>query len=240
MVPFLTGLQTAKRRIRSGQLEKMVRKMAEKGGLGVVMEIARRVEDTGMKLGDVGVTREIMWGAVWRCMNSGYTEEAVRDGAKFVNAIWEMLSEERHVDKTIRGRDGDPKTNPEIAGVVMWMRAVQSTLFSESKDPDDQVKKAVETVLAVWKNADLKINEEGRGWYDANHKLLMWAPVWHGMKISRKILGQNTSLGRDLTSTITLDLEPTIQKAIEVLSRNDNTKRRGLGFYEMLEKAKIG
>ncbi|KAL8798288.1 MAG: hypothetical protein Q9200_007798, partial [Gallowayella weberi] len=240
MVPFLIGLKTAGRKISSGQFEKMVRRMAEKGGLGVLLEMARRVEVTGMKLGDVGVAREVMWGAVGRCINTGCSEEGVKDGAKFVNTIWEMLSEERHKDKNARGRDGDPKIKPEVIGAVLWMRAVRSIVLEQGQDGNGEVKRAVEMVLAVWKTADLTVKKEG--WHDANHKLLMWAPVLHAMKMARRIVGPNTSLGRDLTSTITLDLEPTIEKARDVVSRSitADTSRRGLIFLESLSKTNVG
>ncbi|KAL8804085.1 MAG: hypothetical protein Q9182_002798 [Xanthomendoza sp. 2 TL-2023] len=243
MVPFLMGLQAAGRTVRSGQFEKIVRKMADKGGLGVVMEMVRRVEGTGMRLGNVGVAREVMWGALTRCIHTGCSEEGVRDGAKFVNTTWEMLSEERHVEKSARGQDGDPKMKPEIVGVVLWMRAARSILLEAGHDANGEVKRAVEMVLALWKTADLTVKEEEEeGWWDANHKLMMWTPVLHAMKMARKVVGPNSALGRDLTNTITLDLEPTVQKAHDIVSRSTaaDSSRRGLVFHDALAKTNIG
>ncbi len=236
MVPFLIGLKTAGRKVKGSQFEKVIRRMGEKGGLGVVMEMLRRVEGTGVKLGDAEVAREAMWGGVLKCLQSEWSEEGVKEGEKFVEAIWQMLSEERHVDRNATGKETDPKMKPEIVGVLLWIRALTSSLFGESQDVDGKVKRAAEMVLAVWKNADLTVDDEG--WHDANRKLMMWTPVWHGMKMARKIVGENTALGRDLATTISSDLEPLLSKAHENVSRHvsEDGSRRGLHLYDELSK----
>ncbi|KAL8912092.1 MAG: hypothetical protein Q9171_002880, partial [Xanthocarpia ochracea] len=236
MVPFLMGLKTAGRKVKWWQFEKIIRRMGVKGGLGAVMEMARRVEETGVKLGHVQVAREAMWGGVLKCVQSGWSKEGVKEGEKFVEAMWQMLSEERHVDRNATGKETDPKMKPEIVGVLLWIRALRSSLFGESQDVDGKIKRAAEMVLAVWKNADLTVDDNG--WYDANHKLMMWTPVWHGMKMARKIVGENTVLGRDLATTITSDLEPLLRKAQENVSRHvsEDSSRRGLLLYDELSK----
>lgn len=236
IIPFVSELRIARRKITAWQYEKMVRRMGEQGWLGYILEMARRVEETGMRLGQVKIAREAMWAGVVRCSDCGWDEEGVGKASKYVESVWEMLSEERHVKGILNGKEGDPKIRPEIVGVVMWARALRSTLFEEKEDGEGKVKKAAEMVLAVWKNADLKVEEER--WYDANMKLMMWTPVWHGMKMARKIVGENSPLGRDLTNTLTLDLEPAIQKAHDILSRHvpEDGSRRGLIMYDTLSK----
>ncbi|KAI4262805.1 MAG: hypothetical protein L6R42_002021 [Xanthoria sp. 1 TBL-2021] len=238
MVPFLIGLKTAGRKVKGWQFEKIVRRMGEKGGLGVVMEMARRTEGTGMRLGDVGVAREAMWGALLKCVRSEWSEEGVKEAEKFIEGIWEMLSEERHVDRNATGKAGDPKMQPEIIGVLMWIRALKSTLFTSSKDPDGKVKRAAEMVLAVWdpKSANTTLDE--KNWFDANQKLIMYAPVWHGMKMARKIVGENTALGRHLANTISLDLEPMLKKAQRIVAQHvsEDVMRRGLVVYGEISK----
>ncbi|KAL8753331.1 MAG: hypothetical protein Q9199_005132 [Rusavskia elegans] len=179
-----------------------------------------------------------MWGAVVKCVRSEWSEEGVKEAEKFIEAIWEMLSEERHVDRNATGKAGDPKMQPEIIGVLMWIRALKSTLFTESKDPDGKVKRAAEMVLAVWdpKSANPTLDE--KNWYDANQKLIMYAPVWHGMKMARKIVGENTALGRHLANTISLDLEPMLKKAQGIVAPHvgENVMRRGLVVYGEISK----
>ncbi|KAL8772843.1 MAG: hypothetical protein Q9209_002188 [Squamulea sp. 1 TL-2023] len=234
LVPFLMGLKTAGRKVKGRQFEKIVRRMGEKGGLGVVMEMARRVERTGLRLGDVGVTKEALWAAVRKFVISERSEDEVKQADKFIEGVWQMLSDERHVERNVMGREGDPKIKPEIVGVLLWIRALRSSLLGENKDTDGQVKRAAEMTLAVWKNVDLTVDQ--KGWYDANHKLTMWAPVWHGMKMARKIVGEKTALGRALANTISLDLEPTLKKAQDIVSQHvsEDGSRRGLFMYDEL------
>ena len=59
---FLEGLRTAKRRIGKGMWEKVVRRAGMYGRVGLVMECARRVEATGLGMGEVDVVKEMMWG----------------------------------------------------------------------------------------------------------------------------------------------------------------------------------
>lgn len=236
IIPFLEGVKQSGRKVKGWQMEKVVRRMAKAGRQGVVMEMLRRVEGTGVKLGEIGVCREVFWGGVLKCVQSGWSEEGAKEAERLMEGWWGMLSEERHVDKTVKKSSGDPKLSPEIVGLVMWIRAVRSVLFMEKKDEEEKVKRAAEMVMAVWKHADLRIEEEN--WNDANYKLMMWAPVWYGMKMAQQVLGENTPLGRDLERIITTDLEPTLSKAREVVSQyaGDGAKRRGLNMYDELSK----
>ncbi|KAL8947342.1 MAG: hypothetical protein Q9222_006372, partial [Ikaeria aurantiellina] len=237
VIPFLEGLKKSGRVVKGWQFGKIVRKMSEAGCQGVVMEMLRQVEKTGCTLGDVGVCREVMWGAVSRAVQKERSEEGVKEAARLVEAVWDMLSEERHVERKTRGTmEGDPKMRADVVGCLLWGRAVKSTISSEGKDEDGKVRRAVEMLLAVWKNAELGIEEEG--WYDANEKLMMWTPAWQGMRMARKVVGENTPLGRELESTLTVDLEPLLKKAKEVVSRHvsEEGSRRGLLMFEELSK----
>ncbi|CAO1606032.1 hypothetical protein XANCAGTX0491_009531 [Xanthoria calcicola] len=248
MVPFLIELKTAGRKVKGPQFEKMVRRMGEKGGLGVVIEMARRVEGTGMRLGEIGIAREALWGAVMKYIRSEQNEAAVHDAHKFIEAIWELLSDERHVDRPATGKKtSDPKTHPEIIGVLLWIRALKASLLADNQDADGTVKRAAEMVLAVWNRDKNKTNnnnnntgddENTTNWYDANRTLIMWAPVWHGMKMARGIVGENTVLGRDLANAVSLDLEPMLKEAQRVVAQHvgEDVTRRGLVVYEELSK----
>ncbi|KAL8665344.1 MAG: hypothetical protein Q9168_007719, partial [Polycauliona sp. 1 TL-2023] len=249
IVPFLTELKVSGRKVKGWQFEKIVRKMGEKGGMGVIMEMARRVEGTGMRLGDIAVTREIMWGALLKCLRSECRLESVQEAEKFIEAVWLMLSDERHVDRNAMGKDnGDPKRRPEIVGVLLWIRALGSTLFGESKDVDGKVKRAAELLLATWPQktkavATPFVIDDEESWYRANDKLTAWSPVWHGMKMARKIVGENTALGRDLANTVALDLEPMLKNARQVVARHvgeEDRARRGVVVFDGLEKMAAG
>ena len=236
IIPLLEGLWTSGRKVRDWQMEKIVRRMGEAGRQPVVIEMLRRTEGTGLRLGVIRVCREVFWGGVLKCVQSGWSKSGVREAERLVEGWWEMLSEQKHVDSGVKKNSGDPKLRPEIVGVLMWTRAVQSVLYGEKKDEEGKVKRAAEMVMAVWKDADLKIDKQD--WNDASYKLMMWVPVWQGMKMAQVVVGENTPLGRNLGRTITLDLEPTISEARETIFNHaeDGTKRRGQTLYEELSK----
>ena len=236
VIPFLEGMRDAGRAIKGNQISKMVRIMGEKGREGVVLEVLRRTGATGVRLGDLRIVREVMWCGIQKCITSGWEEESVREAEKFVESAWAMCSEERHVDKETKHEFGDPKTRPEIVGMVLWVRALRSILFEEGRDDDGKVRRAAEMLFAVWQKPFRMA--EGN-WHGANMQLVMWAPVWHGMKTARKVIGENTPLGRDLGNIISLDLEPLLARSREIVSIHTTNpeKRRGMIFYEELSKA---
>ncbi|KAI4146109.1 MAG: hypothetical protein L6R39_003593 [Caloplaca ligustica] len=146
------------------------------------------------------------------------------------------MSEERHVSKEDRKRGGDPKSRPEIVGCLLWIRAVRSVLLEEGKDERGEVRRAAEMVMAVWSNREMNVDESD--WNDANYKLMMWAPVWHGMVMAKKVLGDNTRLGRSMETAIKEDLEPTLEKANEIVGRHitGDVDRRGRILYNELSE----
>ncbi|KAL8902471.1 MAG: hypothetical protein Q9207_004669, partial [Kuettlingeria erythrocarpa] len=167
---------------------------------------------------------------------SGWEKDGVRGAGRIVEATWEMMSDERHVSKEDKKMGEDPKTRPEIVGVLLWVRALRSVLLAKGKDDDGKVKRAAEMLMAVWKDRDC--NVESEDWVDANHKLMMWVPVWHGMCMARNVLGENTQLGRSLGTGVTEELEPLVTKAAALVGEHvsGETDRRGRVLFQELSK----
>ncbi|KAL9575876.1 MAG: hypothetical protein Q9212_007609, partial [Teloschistes hypoglaucus] len=158
----------------------------------------------------------------------------------WVEGVWVMLSEDRHVDHGTRKMHGDPKIVPDVVGMVLWARALRSMLLDGMMDEDGKVKRGAEMLLAVWQRFEPESEEVKNDWRRQNDHLIMWTPVWHGMKMARNILGETTPLGRDLRTVMTRDLEPLLDNARKVVSdnskENGDVKRRGLTVYDELSK----
>lgn len=227
---WLEGLKVARRRVKGWQVEKMVRRANEKGMMGVVMDCVRRVEKTGVVLGNVRVAREVAWGAVLKAVQSGWSEQGVESGVKYVENVWEMLCDGRH-----KGVE-DPKKRPEVVGVLMQMYAAKALLIQGGRDEGGTVEKWAGLMLRLWENAELTVDETD--WSDANYKLLMWSPVWHGIKMARQVLGSESPLSKRLEIRLTQDLEPLLQKTQAILDAHapQEGKRRGLKMYESLSQ----
>ena len=232
---FLDGLMTARRSVKGFQLEKMVRKANECGKMGVVLECLKRVEDTGMGLWELRVAREVMWGATAKAMQADWSEDGVEKGVKFAELIWEMMLDPRHREK-MHG-DQDAKKRPEVIGVLVQMHAARA-LVENIGDDVGLVEKYVKMMLQVWGNTETTF-EEG-DWDDANYKLTMWAPVWHGMAMAQKVLGAKTPIGKELGTKLE-ELESLIGRA-QPLVRDNSTEegpRRGLKLYESLSQVSL-
>ena len=232
---FLEGLATARRMVKGFQFEKMVRKANDCGKMGVVLECLKRVKDTGMGLWELRVAREVMWGATAKAMQADWSEEGVEKGTKFAEMIWELMLDPKHREK-MHG-DQDAKKRPEVIGVLVQMHAARA-LIDGIGDDGGVVEKYVKMMLQVWGNAET--NLEDGDWDDANHKLTMWAPVWHGMTMAQKLLGAQTPLGKELGAKLK-ELESLIRQARPLLLDNPSQEgtRRGLKLYESLSQVSL-
>lgn len=233
MAGFLEGLRVAKRKLAGWQVEKMVRRANEGGKQWVVLDILKRVEKTGVGLWDVKVCREVMRGAVLKGVQSGWSEEGVEKGVKYAENIWELLWDPRHLEEQ-KKFELDLRGRPEIVGVMVLMHAVKAVRLKGGKDEEGMVQKYAEVMLNKWDNSRGVMVIDEQDWSDANYKLSIWAPVWHGMKLARQVVGAGSPLGKRLGEKVSKDLDPLMQKSQAILSAHSPEKgtRRGLKMYE--------
>lgn len=238
MAGFLEGLKVARRKLAGWQVEKMVRRANEGGKQGVVHDILRRVETTGLGLWDVKVCREVMRGAVLKGVQSQWSEEGVEKGLKYAENIWELMWDSRHVEQKKRV-EMDPRGRPEIVGVMVLMHAVKAVKLGGGKDEWGMAEKYAEVMLKKWENSRGIMEIDAQDWSDANYKLMVWAPIWHGMKMAQQIVGAGSPLGKRLGEKLRQDLEPLIQKsqAIVLAHEPEEGTRRGLKMYEDILQA---
>ncbi|KAI4159568.1 MAG: hypothetical protein LQ342_006478 [Letrouitia transgressa] len=229
---FLENLWLSKRKIKDWQMVKIVRRASDNGNQGIILECLRRMEKTGMVLADLEVARAVMWGGMKKCMQTDWTEQGLEAAEKYLNSVWNLMEDERHVKKEIQRTKNDPRMRPEIVGVMLQVQAVRRAFYGEGVERGS-VQQSAEILLASWDNMEADIDE--LDWNDANRKLMMWVPVWHGIKMAVGLLGESP-LRMKLENKMTKDLEPKIQKAREVVLAYapQPEKRLGLSVYEAL------
>lgn len=223
----------AKRRLGSGQVEKMVRRASEMGRQGVVMECVRRAGTTGVFLNDARVAREVMWGARLRAQDAEWSEEGTTKALLQAEQIMELLEDPKHASK--QGTVGvHPRKLPEIVGIVLELAAVKAVKYANGQDEDGKVLAyATPTLADIRAHGDLSFDRED--WHDANYKLQMWAPVLHGLRLAFGVLKGNTSVAQDIKST-TRELGEVVSQTRQVLlaSMPQEGTRRGLKVYDDL------
>lgn len=232
---FLEGLKTARRSIKGYQLEKAIRRANDCSRQSIVNECLRRTESTGLTLGNLRVAREAMWGATLRAVQSEWSQEGIEKAARHAEILWELMHDPRHHQK-MHGTE-DAKKRPEILGILVQLSAARARKGGDKS----AVEKYASFMLSHWGNGrDEMIIGEG-DWNDANYKLLMWAPVWHGIKLALEVSGAQSSLGKRLGEKMNQDLEPLVKQCRDILSANPPQEgvRRGLNMYEKLSQVSV-
>lgn len=232
MPGFLAGLQTAKRRVEGGLLEKMVRRANESGRQGTVMECVRRSATTGLVLDEARVVREVMWGARLRARQAEWSEEGVGKGLKQAEQVLELLEDPKHSSrKDIVGVHFSRM--PDVVGVVLELAAAKVARYGEGKDDDGKVAVYATGTVAGLRTQEPNAEVDASNWYDANYELQRWAPVLHGLRLAVGVLKDQPQLAKDVRNS-TRKLEEVVSKARDIVvahTPQDKT-RRGLLVYD--------
>lgn len=231
---FLIGLKSAKRKLKGYQMEKIARRACLAKREGLVKHCCMRVKDTGLGLWELGVVRELMWAASRRAHEGSWEGDGLKRGLEFAEGLWLMLQDPLHqYQKPKEKHFVDPLRRPEIVGVLVQLHAARTAALEEERKKPDKLKKYVEILLAIWNKEDLGPPKD---WNDANEKLMMWTPVWHGMKTARQLLDDDTGIRKELGIKLVEDVEPVLHKARKlVLTRPPQEgTRRGAKLYDAL------
>ena len=227
---FLEGLKTAKRKIDGAMMQKLVRKANEAGQMGIVLDCVRRVDDTGLGLSDPAVAREVMLGATARANQDHWSEEGLDKAARYAENVWDAMWDPKHV-KVVE--DGNPKTQPEVLGILVQMHAAKVVLFGAGEEHVGLIQKYANLMLKHWDQA--KVPNEKGDLIDANAIMTLWSPTWHGMKMASKVVGKETHLARMLAEKLE-GLEQLLQKSRRLLEEESSSsrERRGLKLFKEL------
>lgn len=232
---FLMGLKSAKRKLKDFHMEKIVRRACLAKKEGLMKQCCMRVEDTGVGLWDIGIVRELMWAALRRAYDGRWEKDALRRGLKFAEDVWLLLQDPRH--QTPDGkRLVDPMRRPEVVGVLLQLQAANTAALGGGREETEKLQKYVKILLAVWDHTEFG---RPKDWNDANLKLMMWTPLWLGMKTARQVLGNGTEMGEKLRMNLVHDVEPVLQRARDLILTNppqEGKTRRGAKLYEALSK----
>ncbi|KAI9850950.1 MAG: hypothetical protein M1838_004735 [Thelocarpon superellum] len=255
---FLAELQTAKRKVTPGQAQKIVRKANEAGRQDIVIECVKRVSKTGLRLNDVHLAREVIWGSYMRAMRAEWAASEVAKAFSQAEYIVDLFEDERHGGGWMVRRE-DARADPGIIGVLLALSASQARR-GQSADGDETGtgtgtgtgigKEKVETyahrLRAAWSN--LPSSDEAAAatttkgtWQDANARLQILTPILRGLTGATEILDEDGDVGPWVAETALPQLQEQVQAAAARLEdHNDKTDAdrvpRGLAWLRDLDR----
>ena len=242
--PFLEGLMQSRRKLKSNQKAKLVRKADEAGQKATIMECLRRVESTGLRLDDVDVAQEAILIAVGIAERSTWTQEGLQRASKFARTILDLMQDERHRPQSVpMDHSLDPLCRAEIVGVPMSLAVTRSVLFPDEGTnilSKSDISREIVQTLNLIPNSPL-INEswsqkEPSDWRVANKFLIRWTPIWLGLRMATRALDGESEVLNRVRVILENQLNPIIEKCVAIMQGRKYGKlgktRRGLRMYE--------
>ncbi|KAI9829667.1 MAG: hypothetical protein M1819_006038 [Sarea resinae] len=245
LIPFLQGLHASSRTLNAAQLEKTARLANTSGQQGILTEAIRRVESTGFTLTALPVVREVILGAHLRAAQANWDEAGIAKAFRQAETTIEALEDARHCGG--RGISAaDPRAQPDIIGVVVELAAAHALKSHGGADFDaGLVATYVTRLRATWHHASFpaldptSLRASRTALNEANHALMRWAPVAHGLRLAARVLEPRSELGVWLVQA-TKEVDAVVKATAEALrSANKGSRPRGLSVLEGVESAAV-
>ena len=237
LASFMIGCRNSGRILRKPFVEQIVRNACEQGNEYAIIECLKQADKTGLKLWHHNIAETLMSRATWMAVDQHWTEGAVNRGLGFAESLWIMMQDPKQIQPGLP----NPTYNPVIVGVMVQLLATKAVMFHGQKDTQGKVAEYTQRLLAVWNRLMFPINCDK---YDADSNLRKWAPIWHGMKMARKVSGITKEMREELGMRVK-EVASALETARETLQINPkpasvqpdqkpNYDRRGAKLYEKL------
>lgn len=186
---MLEGLHKGQARPDVDFHEKIIRKAVQAGQLGVVVRCLNRSTLTGITLKNDNVLNSVLWGLHEYAQTDDWDEARIRKAIRYGNEIAQMLESQEHGS----GRkiaENDPRTRPATIAVYLELSAVLAQKYQGANDVDGTVARYAQRLLACANDANQPAEQE-LPQNGPQTEFLSRLPIWHGLNLSKNILGSN-------------------------------------------------
>ncbi|KAL0931923.1 uncharacterized protein CTRU02_212876 [Colletotrichum truncatum] len=243
---LLSGMRTAGRRYSEIDFVKMIRLAGIKGQIYTIIEAARQVRKTGLKLDTSEKVNEILHFVQMRAANSGWEKEKTEQALRWTEMVLEMLEDEKHIPKKNSGVEPSQQMrwplhkDPQVLGAALHLSAVLAVKHNEGKDVDGKVARYATQIVNRWPvDAGLRqLHPEGAYEnrtsgvaYLINSRtqyLAAASPILHGLLLATRVVDQPTA---QKLQAIANKLGVEVKKEVE---NNAYPAERGLATYSTL------
>ena len=258
---LLEGWRGAGRKIKKDWIEKFARRAGERGMGNVVLECAKRADRTGVWVGDRETLTELLLGSYAIGRLEEWSDAGVERAARYVQGILGLV-EELGKQKI----EGDPRLRPETwaTGLGFLGLRVQRGAYGVGHEGGDEgldieTRKAVDRetvarfaarVISLRGNTNMEVyagprdgEEWKKAWWALNEKLVIYAPVWHGLKVAHGVLiaeQRHRALGEEIKALLDKEVAPFLYRMEKDVrdAIGEREETRGLALWTELQKEK--
>lgn len=237
-LPILLGaMRRAGRRWKDWQWERIVRTAGDRGMVAEVLQSLRRVEETGLLLGELRVVREVMWACRERAVQGGWRKTETEAALRCAEQVAEMFEHDVHSEHFTKTRD--PRIAMDVLGLVLELAAVRAQRHLGGKDADGKVEMYTGRLVPNIKRVFGLELDKGEGLLAAraDYELLRWLPLRDGLKLAEQILEESTP-GRAKVIQRRDDLIKICSDSAELVESIDEPnkdRRKGLRWFREAE-----
>ncbi|KAH7054314.1 hypothetical protein B0J12DRAFT_450177 [Macrophomina phaseolina] len=229
---LLEGLRDAGVVLKDTWVQKFVREAGAKGQMHVVLRALQRAERTGVRLRSADVVERVMWEVRGVAARSGWGEAETDRAVVLAEQVVELMEREEHCGGR-RVEKGDLRTLPFVIATPLELAAVQAVRHREGRDEEGLVKAYAERLCVNLghygtqepatssddASSSKPLNRYQR-FAQATHKLRRLVPVWHGLTLAQRVLGDSMPLGTVDTYRKIGELREEIQRATDTMQAN--------------------
>lgn len=197
---LLVGLTGYGRTPDDAMMGKITRKAVNAGRLDVIIQCLEQSRFTGMTLKKEVVLRNVVLGLHRQAQNDNWSEGAVRKGLAEARQLALMLEAEEHGSGKVLSRD-DPRQRPDIIGVYLELAAVNAYKFQDKQDKGGVLSAYVTRLIScIGEMAQPPSFAPPK--YGPVFEMLEGVPIWHGLKLAQKVLGDQMPMATQANQII--------------------------------------
>jgi len=145
----MEGYENAGVRMKTGWQEQVVRKLGQAGCQHLVVKALKRAADTGLRLREWGVIREVIRGVRDKAAGAEWAQEDLKKAVNMAEQVVEMMEEDEHLGKAVGA--ADHRSNPMVVALPLEMAAE----LAYRHDGDvERVKKYAQRLMTALKQHD--------------------------------------------------------------------------------------
>ncbi|GAB7360592.1 hypothetical protein MBLNU230_g0474t1 [Neophaeotheca triangularis] len=215
---LLMGLKQCNSPPKPHVVEKIVRRAIQADRIGVLILCLQQSEKIGFVLSQPEVLNQMIQGLHDRAQRCQWSKSATARSLKQAQTIASLLESSVHgMGRYLR--PDDPRRAPEVVAVFLELAAVYSLKHQGASDVDGKVRAYTERLLACLEAHPEKMQPaskappaKGPVW-----EMLHGVPLWHGLMLARRILGEQGMPKRDLASRVEADYKAGLENLAAAL-----------------------